>query len=40
VHASEVLGEAAFARLWAEGGAMSVHQAIDYALALTTSPQP
>jgi non-specific serine/threonine protein kinase len=40
LHVSGVLGEAAFARLWAEGGAMSVHQAIDYALALTPSPQP
>jgi hypothetical protein len=34
----ELLGEAAFAKVWAEGRAMTVEQAIAYALAESGQP--
>jgi hypothetical protein len=35
----ESLGEAAFAAAWAEGRAMTLEQAIEYALAADTRPE-
>ena len=36
----EHLGEAVFAQAWAEGRAMSLEQAADYAMAVTAPSEP
>jgi len=36
----ERLGEEPFAQAWAEGGAMALDQAVAYALAISSSPEP